>query len=66
MNADIASAQQNLIYQYGIPYVSQMYPFLYNGIYVLAVQDFGGSDVILTISINFFPVIPSNHTASPV
>jgi hypothetical protein len=52
MNTDIAYAQQNLIYQYGIPYVSQMYPFLYNGTYVLAVQDFGGSDVILTVVIN--------------
>jgi hypothetical protein len=52
MNADIASAQQNLIYQYGFLYVSQMYPFLYNGIYVLAVQDFGGSDVIITVVIN--------------
>jgi hypothetical protein len=52
MNSDIASAQQNLIYLNGCFYVSQMYPFLYNGTYVLAVQDFGGSDVILTVVIN--------------
>lgn len=52
MNSDIASAQQNLIYQNGTFYVSQMYPFLYNRIYVLAVQDFGGSDVVITVVIN--------------
>jgi hypothetical protein len=52
MNQDIISAQQ-LLCDYGTcQYIISVFPFLYYGVYVLGVQDHGGSDVIITVTTN--------------
>lgn len=55
MNRDIVATQQDLIFHYGWEYVQMFYPFLWNGIYVMSVQDLGGSGVIIAVGTNVIP-----------
>ena len=49
MNRDIASTHQELCREYGDIYVSQMYPFLYKGLYITGIRDTGGTDVTIAV-----------------
>ena len=49
INRDIASTHQELCREYGDIYVSQMYPFLYKGLYITGIRDTGGTDVTIAV-----------------
>ena len=49
INRDIASTHQELCREYGDIYVSQMYPFLYKGLYITGIRDTGGTDVTVAV-----------------
>jgi hypothetical protein len=44
-----------ILYNYGGAYLSHLYPFLNAGLYVLAVTDSGGADVIITVATHIQP-----------
>ena len=52
MNKDIATTQHSLIYTYGYDYVSNFFPYLYNGVYIMALKDVG-AEVELVVALNW-------------
>lgn len=55
MNYDIASTQRELLSLYGYEYLYRIYPFLYYGIYITAIQDLNVTEVTLTVQTHLAP-----------
>ena len=49
INRDIASCYNDLRNNYGDIYVSQMFPFIYKGLYITGMRDTGGIDVTIAV-----------------
>ena len=49
MNRDIVSCHKDLCHNYGDIYVSQMFPFLYYGLHIIAIRDTGGTSVTIAV-----------------
>ena len=53
MNTDIAATASDIMNCLGVDYLFNIHPYLANGLYVIAIQDTGLSDVIITVQTLF-------------
>lgn len=55
MQMDIRRYQQELIATYGHGYVDFLFPFIYNGLYIMKIAD-AGTDIHIYVASNYYPV----------
>lgn len=55
MTRDIYYTQQELLQIYGFNFMCMFHPYLFHGLYIMSVKDFGNSEILITVASNYLP-----------
>lgn len=55
MTRDIYYTQKELLRIHGFDFMCMFHPYLFYGLYIMSVKDFGNSEILITVASNYLP-----------